>query len=119
MPAPDSDPVTEVPQPLTITALAVAPAAIGCAAGILIGQRLRSRSGNAAAGTLFALAAAAALPLVVDAALRIINRPESRRRIQGIQRGLRDASGHLFADELAGNAAEPEDVRNTVSFPGL
>jgi len=76
-----------------------------------------SRSGNAAAGTLFALAAAAALPLGGrDPA--IINRPESRRRIQGIQRGLRDASGHLFADELAGNSGEPE-TRNTVSFPGL
>ena len=118
MPTPESSPVAEVPQPLTITALAVAPAAIGCAAGILIGQRLRARSGNAAAGTLFALAAAAALPLLVDVTLRIINRPESRRRMQGIQRGLRDASGHLFADELAGNSSEPE-TRNTVSFPGL
>ncbi len=119
MSAPDPSPVPEVPQTLTAAALAVAPAAIGCAAGILIGQRLRSRSGNAVAGTLLALAAAAALPLVMEATLRIINRPESRRRIQGIQRGLRDASDHLFADELAGNAEGQAEARNTVSFPGL
>jgi hypothetical protein len=118
MSSPEPVSVPEVPQPLTLTALAVTPAAIGCAAGILIGQRLRSRSGRTAAGTLFALAAAAALPLIVDATLRIINRPESRRRMQGIQRGLRDASGHLFADELAGNAVDA-DERNTVNFPGF
>ncbi|MBU6301689.1 MAG: hypothetical protein KGS60_09055 [Verrucomicrobia bacterium] len=119
MSTPETSPVPEVPQSLTVTALALAPAAIGCAAGILIGQRLRSRSGNAAAGTLLALAAAASLPLVLEATLRIMNRPESRRRIQGIQRGLRDASDHLFADELAGNAEDPSEARNTVSFPGL
>jgi hypothetical protein len=38
--------------------------------------------------------------------------------MQGIQRGLRDASGHLFADELAGNAVDA-DERNTVNFPGF
>jgi hypothetical protein len=118
MPAPDSPPVPEIPQPITVTSLALAPAAAGCALGILIGRRLKRRGSEAAALAFLAVAAAAALPLAAEAAVRLVNRPQSRRRVQGIQRRIRDAADVAFADELAGTE-EPSAARNTVSFPGL
>jgi len=118
MPTSDTPQIPEIPQPVTVTSLALAPAAIGCALGVLLGRRLKRRGSEAAAAAFLALAAAAALPLAIEAASRILNRPQSRRRVQGIQRRIRDGADDAFADELAGTDAEP-DVRNTVSFPGL
>ena len=72
-------------------ALAVAPAAIGCGIGVLIGQGLKRKSRESIALALFALGAVAAVPATVDYIKRVANAPKttrgSNRRLSAIRHG--------------------------------
>lgn len=67
----------------------IAPAAAGCALGILFGRGMRRGSSNVIALTLLAASAAIAAPVITDLVQRTANRPGSergsRRRLEGIR----------------------------------
>lgn len=69
----------------------IAPAAAGCALGILFGRGMRRSSANVISLTLLAASAVVAAPLISDLVQRTANRPSSergsRRRLEGIRNG--------------------------------
>jgi hypothetical protein len=82
----------------------IAPAAAGCALGILFGRGMRRGSSNVIALTLLAASAAIAAPVITELVQRRANRPGSergsRRRLEGIRNhGMPDGDvGEFFAD---------------------
>jgi hypothetical protein len=82
----------------------IAPAAAGCALGILFGRGMRRGSSNVIALTLLAASAAIAAPVITELVQRTANRPGSergsRRRLEGIRsHGMPDGDvGEFFAD---------------------
>ena len=82
----------------------IAPAAAGCALGILFGRGMRRGSSNVIALTLLAASAAIAAPVITALVQRAANRPSSergsRRRLEGIRNhGMPDGDvGEFFAD---------------------
>lgn len=82
----------------------IAPAAAGCALGILFGRGMRRGSSNVIALTLLAASAAIAAPVITELVQRTANRPSSergsRRRLEGIRsHGMPDGDvGEFFAD---------------------
>lgn len=82
----------------------IAPAAAGCALGILFGRGMRRGSSNVIALTLLAASAAIAAPMITGLVQRTANRPGSergsRRRLEGIRNhGMPDGDvGEFFAD---------------------
>lgn len=79
----------------------IAPAAAGCALGILFGRGMRRGSSNVIALTLLAASAAIAAPVVTDIIQRTANRPGSergsRRRLEGIRsHGMPDPEASEF-----------------------
>lgn len=82
----------------------IAPAAAGCALGILFGRGMRRGSSNMVALTLLAASAAIAAPVITGLVQRTANRPGSergsRRRLEGIRNhGMPDGDvGEFFAD---------------------
>ncbi len=84
----------------------IAPAAIGCALGLLFGRGMERRSANVAALALLATGAVVAGPVVVDLIQAAANRPGSargsRKRLEGIRdSGLpdKDVEGFYFDEE--------------------
>ncbi len=77
------------------TALAVAPAAVGCAVGLLLADRMKKKSRQSVASALFTLGALATVPLVVDYVSKTIDSPSrkrgSNRRLEGIRQGGADS----------------------------
>lgn len=69
----------------------IAPAAAGCALGILFGRGMRRGSSNVIALTLLAASAVVAAPVITDLIQRTAYRPSSergsRRRLEGIRSG--------------------------------
>jgi uncharacterized membrane protein YebE (DUF533 family) len=69
----------------------IAPAAAGCALGILFGRGMRRGSSNVIALTLLAAGAVVAAPVITDLIQRTAYRPGSergsRRRLEGIRSG--------------------------------
>lgn len=69
----------------------IAPAAAGCALGILFGRGMSRSSSNVISLTLLAASAVVAAPLISDLVQRTANRPSSergsRRRLEGIRNG--------------------------------
>ena len=69
----------------------IAPAAAGCALGILFGRGMRRSSSNVIALTLLAASAVVAAPVVTDLVEKTAYRPSSergsRRRLEGIRNG--------------------------------
>jgi hypothetical protein len=67
----------------------IAPAAAGCALGILFGRGMRRSSSNVIALALLAASAAVAAPVITNLVQRTANRPStergSRRRLEGIR----------------------------------
>ena len=67
----------------------IAPAAAGCALGILFGRGMSRSSSNIIALTLLAASAVVAAPVITDLVQRTANRPSSdrgsRRRLEGIR----------------------------------
>lgn len=82
----------------------IAPAAAGCALGILFGRGMQRGSSNVIALTLLAASAAIAAPVITGLVQRTANRPGSergsRRRLEGIRNhGIPDGDGdEFFAD---------------------
>ena len=82
----------------------IAPAAAGCALGILFGRGMRRGTSNVIALTLLAASAAIAAPVITGLVQRAANRPSSergsRRRLEGIRNhGMPDGdAGEFFAD---------------------
>jgi uncharacterized membrane protein YebE (DUF533 family) len=88
-------------------AAAIAPAALGCALGLLFGRGMDRRASNIAALTLLAAGAVVAGPAIADFVQHVANRPSSergsRRRLQGIRdAGLpdRDVEGFFSSDDV-------------------
>lgn len=100
MPPVNHQPAVEIDLPR-----ALAPAAIGCALGLLFGRGLSRGSANLAALALLATGAALAGPSVVDLIGAAANRPGSergsRRRLEGIRDGAvpdKDVEGFFMDD---------------------
>ncbi len=79
----------------------IAPAAAGCALGILFGRGMRRGSSNVIALTLLAASAAIAAPVITELVQRTANRPStergSRRRLEGIRsHGMPDTEASEF-----------------------
>ncbi len=79
----------------------IAPAAAGCALGILFGRGMRRGSSNVIALALLAASAAVAAPVITDLVQRTANRPGSergsRRRLEGIRsHGMPDPEASEF-----------------------
>jgi len=98
MPANDENPYAQYSN-------AIAPAALGCALGLLFGRGMSRTSANVAALALLATGAVIAGPTVVDLIQATANRPGSergsRKRLQGIRdSGLpdKDVEGFFFDD---------------------
>jgi len=88
-------------------AATIAPAALGCALGLLFGRGMERRTSNIAALTLLAAGTVMAGPAVVDLVRAVANRPTSarasRKRLQGIRNsGLPDKDVEdFFIDDIA------------------
>lgn len=69
----------------------IAPAAAGCALGILFGRGMSRGTSNIVSLSLLAASAVIAAPLIGDVVSRTANRPSSsrgsRRRLEGIRNG--------------------------------
>ncbi len=85
---------------------AIAPAAVGCALGLLFGRGMERRSANVAALALLATGAVVAGPVIVDLIQAAANRPGSergsRKRLEGIRDGSlpdKDVEGFYFDEE--------------------
>lgn len=83
----------------------IAPAAAGCALGMLFGRGMSRGSSNAISLSLLAISAVAAAPVLTGLVQRTANRPStergSRRRLEGIRNhGLPDGDdvSEFFAD---------------------
>ena len=78
------------------TALAIAPAAIGCAAGLLLAERVPGRvARQGLAFGLITLGALAAAPLVLDSVSRTMDHPAFRRGRQRRLAQIRDSGAFL------------------------
>jgi len=73
-------------------AATIAPAAVGCALGLLFGRGMERRSANIAALTLLAAGLVVAGPAVADIIQRAANRPSTRRGSQKRLAGIRDGA---------------------------
>ena len=87
-------------------AATIAPAAFGCALGMLFGRGMERRSSNVAALALLATGAVMAGPAIIDLVQAVANRPTSargsRKRLEGIRdSGLpdKDVEG-FFIDDI-------------------
>lgn len=94
----------------------IAPAAAGCALGILFGRGMRRGSSNVIALTLLAASAVVAAPVLTDFIQRTANRPStergSRRRLEGIRNhGVPDGEASEFFVDSAGVEAFPPVTR--------
>lgn len=76
--------------PLRTSLLAVTQTAVGCGIGLLIAGKLGRPAQKTTATTMISVGALLALPVLVLAIIRTVNRPESargmRRRLDSIRR---------------------------------
>lgn len=94
----------------------IAPAAAGCALGILFGRGMRRGSSNVIALTLLAASAVVAAPVITDFIQRTANRPStergSRRRLEGIRNhGMPDGDASEFFVDAPGVETFPAVTR--------
>ena len=94
----------------TACAITVAPAAAGCAAGILLGRTMSARTGNVAAAGLLLAGVAVALPTVIDFVAKSLNRPGSRRGSERRLRGIRDGASPL--NSVTSTVSEPDEYEH-------
>ena len=105
-----------IPEPnptLLGTALTVAPAAVGCAVGLLLADRIKGKARSNLASTLLTIGAAATLPLAIDYVTKTIDSPSrargSRKRLQSIRNSGVDAvdyeEGIVDGEELFNETA--------------
>jgi hypothetical protein len=76
--------------PVQTSLLAITQTAVGCGIGLLIAGKLGRPAQKTTATTMLSIGALLALPVVVTAIVRAVNRPESargmRRRLDSIRR---------------------------------
>src|SRR6267154_711859 len=76
--------------PVQTSLLAITQTAVGCGIGLLIAGKLGRPAQKTTATTMLSIGALLALPVVVMAIIRAVNRPESargmRRRLDSIRR---------------------------------
>jgi hypothetical protein len=84
------------------TALAIAPAAVGCAVGLLLADRLKGRPRQRVASGLFAISALATLPLAIDYLGKTLDHPAFRRSRQRKIDCIRQGGAFLDADVVGG-----------------
>lgn len=99
------------------TALAVAPVAVGCAAGLLLADRVSSRTRHGLASGLLAIGALATLPLVVDYVSKTIDSPAYRRGRQRRLQHIRDSGA--YGGEDAEDLLLPQLERGEDPIDGL
>lgn len=82
------------PQDLALLgcALSVAPAAVGCAVGILLSDKMTKRTRQVTALTLFSMGVISAMPYVVDYVSKRVNGPTTARGQQRQRRLIRDGA---------------------------
>ncbi len=84
----------------TENAALAAPALLGAAAGLILGEIMNSSARRGVAIGLAALGVAAIAPLAVGGVVRRVNGPETRRGMQRRLRGIRDAGDGMVEDLL-------------------
>ena len=94
------------------TALA-APALLGAAAGLILGDLMSPQARRGAALGVAALGVATLLPLTIGFAIHLVNGPESKFGARRRLRKIRDAGGSGFSDEDDGI----EGLRAVLSEP--
>ncbi len=85
------------------TALAVAPAAIGCAVGILVADRVKKAQRGSVASALFSIGALATAPLLIDYINKTLKSPAHRLGSSRVLRGIRNSGVTSEADLLGGD----------------
>lgn len=83
--------------PLQTSLLAVTQTAVGCGIGLLIAGKLGRPAQKTTAATMISVGALLALPVVVMAVMRSVNRPNSERGMRRRLDSIRRDSG--FPDE--------------------
>jgi hypothetical protein len=91
-------PSSEADESLSL-AITVAPAAIGCGMGLLLGGDLERRTCRVAALTLFTIGIGFAVPAVLGFVNKQINRPGTNRRAARELQGIREAGGSFSVEE--------------------
>ena len=89
----NEEPHPKVDKTLVGAALAVAPAAVGCAVGVLIGSNLKKGKRETVATALFTLGALAAVPAAIDCVTKLVAGPNSRQGAKRTLSGIRSADG--------------------------
>ena len=84
------------------TAVSIAPAAVGCAVGLLLADRIGKKSRHSLATTLLTIGALSAAPLAVDYISRVLYSPSRRRGSRRRLAGIRSNGVNLEADILGG-----------------
>lgn len=83
--------------PVQTSLLAITQTAVGCGIGLLIAGKLGRPAQKTTAATMISIGALLALPVVVGAVMRSLNRPESERGMRRRLDSIRRDSG--FPDE--------------------
>ena len=83
-------------------AVAIAPAAIGFAAGLLLAERMNHERRQGLASVLLSVGVMAALPLAIDYAAKTLDSPASRRGSKRKLRGIRSSGLNSNADVIGG-----------------
>jgi len=84
--------------PVQTSLLAITQTAVGCGIGLLIAGKLGRPAQKTTATTMISIGALLALPVVVTAIIRAVNRPESARGMRRRLDSIRRDSG--YPDEL-------------------
>lgn len=83
--------------PVQTSLLAITQTAVGCGIGLLIAGKLGRPAQKTTATTMISVGALLALPVLVGAVIRAVNRPESARGMRRRLDSIRGDSG--FPDE--------------------
>lgn len=87
---------------LLATAVSIAPAALGCAVGLLLADRMKRETRHSLASTLLVVGVLSATPLAVDYINRALNSPARHRGSRRRLAGIRSNGVNLEADILGG-----------------
>jgi len=82
--------------------LAIAPAAIGCAAGLLLADHLKRNRRRGLASICLSAAVVATLPLAADVIVKALDRPTGARGRSRKLRGIRDSGLNPDIDIIGG-----------------
>jgi hypothetical protein len=86
--------------PLQTSLLAITQTAVGCGIGLLIAGKLGRPAQKTTAATMISVGALLALPVVVIAVIRAMNRPNSERGMRKRLDSIRGDSGYPDEAEI-------------------